>query len=177
MIFTLSNLLEWFRLSVKVVAGLKAIVSRVVVEEAIVVCALPILEALEINLARLLFFRLIDFLAQFGQVIEVLQLVHKVELESPNDVSGVLDIAALLETLEGNGLRVIHPVETTDNDESGVGVALEFFQLANGVVNAQLRCFARRRNNLQVVKANNRRTAFLEHRGLSKVSSLSIVSS
>ena len=121
---------------------------------------MPILEALEINLARLVFFRLVDFLAQFGQVIEVLEVVHKVELESPNDVGSVFDVAALLETLEGNGLRVIHPVEATDDDESSVSVPLEFFQLANGVVDTQLRRFARRRDDLQVVEADNRRTAF-----------------
>lgn len=51
-------------LVVKAVAGLEAVVSGVVEEKAIVIGTLPIFEALEIDLARLLFFSLFDAFAE-----------------------------------------------------------------------------------------------------------------
>ena len=97
-----------------------------IIEKALVVGALAILEAFELNLTRLLFFGVVYLLAKVREVART-QMVENIELESPNDVGGVLDVAALLEALEGNGLNVVLPIETADDDKSGVGVALKFF--------------------------------------------------
>ena len=61
-------------------------------EEALVVGALPILETLELNLARLLLFGVVDLLANVGKAAEV-QLIENVELQGPDNVGGVLNIA------------------------------------------------------------------------------------
>ena len=107
-----------------------------VAEVAIVVGALPILQALEMNLPRLLPLGVVDTFASFVNVVVVFERVHDVELQSPNDIGGVLDVARLLETLERNGLRVVHAVKTADDDKGSVGVALKFLQLANRIINA-----------------------------------------
>ena len=93
-------------------------------------------------MSRLLFLSRLDSLTKVSQVIEPFKVIHKVKLEPPNNIGGVLDIATLLETLKGNGLSVVEPIETADNDKGGVGVALELFELANGIINAELSGFA-----------------------------------
>ena len=105
-------------------------------EVAIVVDALPIFEALELDLTRLLFFRFFDLLACVGEAAEI-QMIENVELQSPDNVGGVFDVARLLETLEGDGSDVVVAVEAADDEKGGVGIALELFKLANGIVNAE----------------------------------------
>ena len=58
-------------------------------------------------------------------------------MKSPDDIGSVFDIAGFFEALEGNGLCVIITVERTDDDKSGIGVALEFFKLTDGIINAE----------------------------------------
>ena len=99
--------------------------SGVVEEEAIVIGALPILEAFKVDLARLLFLGLFNTLARLGNVVVAFESAHNVELQCPDDIGGVFNVARFLEALEGNGLRVIGAVETADDEECGVGVALE----------------------------------------------------
>ena len=52
---------------------------------------------------------------------------------------------------------VVGTVEGTDDDESGVGVALKFFEFANSVVNAEFDVVFVVRNNLKIVKADDGR--------------------
>ena len=112
--------------------------SGVVEEEAIVIDTLPILKAFKIDLARLLIFGLFNTFAELREVIVAFEMVHKVELESPDDIGGIFNVARFLEALEGNGLRVIGAVETAYDEECGVGVALEFLELADGIINTEL---------------------------------------
>ena len=123
---------------IKVIARLKAIVRRIISKEAVIICALPILETFEIDLTRLLLFGVVDTLAQVRKVVVALELVHQIELQSPNDIGSVLNVAGFFETLERNGMSIVGAIETAYNDESGIGVALKFLELANRIINAQL---------------------------------------
>lgn len=76
-VFVVVEVIEVF-----LVAGLEAIVSGVVEKKAIVIGALPILEAFEVDLARLLFLGLFNALAELREVIVAFEMVHKVELKS-----------------------------------------------------------------------------------------------
>ena len=98
---------------------------------------MPILETFELDLARLAFLGLVDFSARFGDEFAAFDFVHNVELKCPDNVGGVLDVARLLETLEGDGSDVVVAVEAADDEKGGVGIALELFKLANGIVNAE----------------------------------------
>ena len=106
-------------------------------EEALVVGALAILKTFELNLPRFIFFSVVDLLAHVGEAARA-QVIENIELKSPYNVGGVLDVAAFLEALEGNGLHVILAIETADDEKGSVGVALKFFYLANGIINAEL---------------------------------------
>ena len=108
-----------------------------IIEEALVVGALPIFEAFELNLSRLKFFGVVNLLAEVGEIAGT-EMIEDVKLKSPDNVGGVLDVAAFLEALEGNGLHVVLAVERADDEEGGVSVALKFFELANGIINAEL---------------------------------------
>ena len=110
--------------------------SRKIVEETVIVGALPIFKAFELDLTRLLFFGFVDFLPSVRDV-ERVDRIDDEELKSPNDIGSVFDIAGFFEALEGNGFCVIVAVETADDDKSGIGVALEFFELTNGIVDAK----------------------------------------
>ena len=79
--------------------GDKAVVSGEVVEEAIVVGALPIFKAFELDLTRLLFFGFVGFLPSVGDV-ERVDRIDDEELKSPNDIGSVFDIAGFFEALE-----------------------------------------------------------------------------
>ena len=68
-------------------------------------------------------------------------------MKSPDDVGGVLDVARLLETLEGNGADVVVAIETADDDKSSIGVALKLLELTNRIVNAELDGGCRRRSS------------------------------
>ena len=100
--------------------------SRKIVEETVIVGALPIFKAFELNLAWLLFFGFVDFLPSV-RYVERVDRIDDEELKSPDDIGSVFDIAGFFEALEGNGLCVIITVERTDDDKSGISVALEFF--------------------------------------------------
>ena len=110
--------------------------SREVVEKAIVVGALSIFKAFELNLARLLLFGFVDFLPGVRDVKRV-DRINNEELQSPDNIGCVFYVTGFFEALEGNGLCVIVAVETADDDKSGIGVALEFFELTNGIVYAK----------------------------------------
>ena len=121
---------------VEVVARDKAVMGREIVEEALVVGTLTIFEAFELNLTRLLFFSVVDLLAEVGEIAWT-EMVENIELKSPDNVGGIFDVARLLETLEGDGANVVVAVEAADDEKSSIGVALELFKLANRIVNAE----------------------------------------
>ena len=108
-----------------------------VLEEAFVVGTLSILKALELDLARLLFFGFIDKLAVFGS-IERVKRVGDEKLKSPDDVGGVLNVAAFLEALEGNGVCVVGAIERADDEKGSIGVALKLLELAHRIINTEL---------------------------------------
>ena len=143
-----------FIVEVFLIARQEAVMSREVIEETIIVGALTILEARELNLTGLLFFSFIDFLAIFRSV-ERVERVEYIELQSPDNISGIFDIPRLLEALEGNGVSVIGAIERADDDEGGIGVALKLLELANGIVNAELGGIAGSRNDLKVIEADD----------------------
>ena len=95
------------------------------------------------------------FFASLRNVCAAFNFVHNEKLQSPNNVSGVFNAAGLFETLEGNGLIVVGAIEGTDDDKSGIGVALEFFEFANSVVNAEFDVVLVMRNDLKVIKADD----------------------
>ena len=74
----------------------KAVVSREIVKEAVVVSALPVFKAFELNLSRLLLFGFVDFLSSVGDV-ERVDRVDDEELKSPDDIGSVFDVAGFLE--------------------------------------------------------------------------------
>ena len=116
-------------------------------------------------MTRLVFFGIVDFLASLGNVCAAFKLIHYVELKSPDNISRIFNAARFFETLEGNGLVVIGAIKGADDDESGVGVALEFFEFANSIVNAEFNIVFVMRNNLKIVDANDRSfTAFCAER-------------
>ena len=49
----------------------KAVMSREVVEETIVVCTLPVFETFELNLTRLLFLGFVDFFSRVGDIVRI----------------------------------------------------------------------------------------------------------
>ena len=141
-------------LEVFLIARQEAVVSGMVVKETVVVDSLSILEARELNLTGLLFFSFIDFLAIFRSV-ERVERVEYIELQSPNDIGGIFDIAGFFEALERNGMGVIGAVEGADDDKGSIGVALKLLELANGIVNAEFGGIAGRRNDLKVIEADD----------------------
>ena len=62
-----------------------------IIEEAVIVGALPIFETLELNLSGLLLFRLVYALARVCYVARI-DCVENVELQSPDDICCILDI-------------------------------------------------------------------------------------
>ena len=77
----------------------KAVVSRKIIEETIVVGALAIFKAFELNLAWLLLFGFVDFLPSVRDV-ERVDRIDDEELKSPDDIGSVFDIAGFFEALE-----------------------------------------------------------------------------
>lgn len=136
-------------------AGFKVVVSGVVVEETVVIGTLAVFEAFKLNLTRVKFFGVVDFFAGLSNIGTEFNFVEDVKLERPDNIGGVLDIAGLFETLKGDRLSVIGAVETADNYESRVGIALEFLELANGVINAELNRIGVERHDLKVVKTDD----------------------
>ena len=141
--------------------------SRKIVEETVIVGALPIFKAFELDLPRLLFFGFVDFLPSVRDV-ERVDRIDDEELKSPDDIGSVFDIAAFFEALEGNGLCVIVAIETADDDKSSVCVALEFFELANGIVDAKFSRIFGGRNDLKIIETNDGSFGFVVAEGFEK---------
>ena len=138
-------------------AGNESIVGREIIETAFVVRTLPIFETAELNVTRVRVFSLFDDFAIFRDS-PVAQIVGNEKLKSPNNVSGVFNIARFFEGFKGDRLRIVSAVERADDNESGVSVALKVFKFANNVINS-LFCgsiLKVGRNNLEVVKNNDR---------------------
>ena len=53
-------------------------------------------------------------------------------------------------------MRIILAIERTDDNKSGVGIALEVLEFANNIINTAFSRIFAVRNNLQVVKTNDR---------------------
>ena len=87
---TIVRVIADFVLAEFVVRG-EVIVGGMIAEEAVVVRALTIFDALELDLPRLLFFGVVNAFSSVGEIAGV-DVVQDVELESPNDVGGVLDV-------------------------------------------------------------------------------------
>ena len=109
-----------------------------VIEEAIVVVALPILETFKVDLTRLLLFGVLNFFAGSRNVSQALDLIHNIELQSPDYIGRIFNASGFFERFKGNLLKVVEPVEGTDDDEGGIGLTLEGLELADSVVNAEL---------------------------------------
>ena len=129
---------------------------REIIEKAVIVGALSIFETLEMNLARLILFSVVNFFASVGNIHAAFNFIHDVELKSPNNVRRIFDSAGLFETLEGNGLIIVGTIERADDDEGGVGIALKFFEFADSIVNAEFNVVNAVGNNLEIVDANDR---------------------
>ena len=113
----------------------------------------------------MLLFSVVDFLTRVSDIAWI-DKVENVELQSPNNISGVFNVTRFFETLEGNALSVISTIETTYDDKSRIGVALEFFELVNGVIDAELGRFLTRRNDLKIIKADDRSLLLVEAKRL-----------
>ena len=72
--------------------------SREVVEKAIIVGALPIFKAFELNVSGLLFFGFVDFLPSVRDV-ERIDRIDDEELESPDDIGSVFDVTGFSDIL------------------------------------------------------------------------------
>ena len=117
-------------LEVSFLARNEAVVSRKVVKEALIVSILPIFEALDLNMTRLLFFFVVDLFAQVGEATKA-QMIEYIELKSPDNVGGILDATRLFETPKGNALYIVCPIEAADDDKGSIGFALKFLELAH----------------------------------------------
>ena len=116
-------------------------------EEAIIIGALTVFEAFEVNMTRLFLFGFFDNVAGVGNVRRIFNGIDDIELQSPDDVGGILDIAGFFERLKRNGLHIIVAIEAADNNKSSVGITLKFFELADRVVNGEL--------NINIVLGND----------------------
>ena len=63
-------------------------------------------------------------------------------------------------------MSIVSPIETANDDKSGVGIALEFFKLANGIIDAEFGRFLTGRNNLEIVKTDGRSVLLVEAKRL-----------
>jgi len=142
----------------------KAVVSREIVKEAVVVSALPVFKAFELNLSRLLLFGFVDFLSSVGDVerVERVERVDDKELKSPDDIGSVFDVAGFLEGFKGNSLGVVGTVERADDEESSVSVALKFFKLADRIINAEFGRIATGGDDLKIIKTNDGSFGFVK---------------
>ena len=120
-------------------------------------------------MTRLNFFSVINSLASLRNIRAAFNLIQDVELQSPNDIGRIFNAARLFETLERNGLIVVGAIEGTDDDEGGVGVALEIFEFANSVIDAEFDIVLVMRNNLKIVKADDRSFFRLKAKGANTV--------
>ena len=87
--------------------------------------------------------------------------VKNEKLQSPNDISGVFNVAGFLEAVERNGLDIVVAVERADDEKGRVGVALKFLKLTDRIINAEFSGIFGRGDDLKVVKANDRSFLFI----------------
>ena len=85
-------------------------------------------------------------------------------MKSPNDIGRILNVAGFFEGFKGNALGIVETIKRADDNESGVGLPLKVFKLANNLVNS---LFGRNvgvfdRNDLKVVKDENWSFIFAE---------------
>ena len=77
---------------IKFLARLKIVVGGKIIKEAIIIGALTIFEALELNLSGLMSFGVVNALARVGNVVGI-DRIKNVKLQSPNNISGVFNVA------------------------------------------------------------------------------------
>ena len=87
-------------------------------------------------MAGLNFFSVVDFFAGVRDVRATFNLIENIELKPPDNVSGIFNVAGLLERFKRNGICVIGTIEGGYDDEGGIGIALKDFEFANSVINA-----------------------------------------
>ena len=63
-----------------------------IIEKTTVISALTIFEALELNLSGLMSFGVVNALARVGNVVGI-DRIKNVKLQSPNNISGVFNVA------------------------------------------------------------------------------------
>ena len=91
-------------------------------------------------------------------------MVSAVELEPPDDISRIFNVAGFLERFKGNFLGIVLTIERADDDKGRVGLPLKVFELANDFINSLFRRDVGRfyRNNLKIIKDKNRSFIFAE---------------
>ena len=114
-------------------------------------------------MARIGFLSLFNNLPILGNRIDQ-KMVSAVELKPPDNVGGVFNVAGFFEGFKRNALRIVETVERADDNESGVGLPLKVFELANNFINS---LFGRNvgvfdRNDLKIVKNEDRSFIFAE---------------
>ncbi len=137
------------------IARLEEIMGGMVVEKTIIIGALAILEAFELNLSRLKLFGFVNTLARVAYIAGI-DRVENEELKSPDDIGGVFNVARFFEAAERDGLDIIVAVERADDDKSRVSIALKFLKLTDRIINAEFSRILGRGNNLKIVKADDR---------------------
>ena len=152
--FVIGRLIIGFR-KFKFIARLEIVMSRVVMKVAVVILSLSIFQAFELNMTRFLTLSIFKFLTGRGYIGADFNIVTYIELQSPDNVSGILNVAALLERFKRYLLIVIHSVKTAYHDKCGICFVLKCFEFVNNIVNASFignkLPVSRRWNNLQVV--------------------------
>ena len=98
---------------------------------------MAIFETAELNLSGIGFFGFIDNVAIFGNST-VKKFIGTIKLKTPNNVGGILNVAGFFEGFKRNTLGIVETIKRADDDESGVGLSLEVFKLANNLVNSLL---------------------------------------
>ena len=51
-------------------------------------------------------------------------------------------------------MRIVSAIETADDDEGGIGVALKFFEFADGIVYSEFDIIFMMRNDLKIIETN-----------------------
>ena len=85
-------------------------------------------------------------------------MVSAVELEPPDIISRIFNVAGFLERFKRNFLGIVLPVERADDDKGRVSLTLKVFELANDFINSLFRreVGSFNRNNLKIIKDKNR---------------------
>ena len=59
-------------------------------------------------------------------------------------------------------MRVVSTIERADDEESSIGIALEFFKLADRIINAEFGRFATGGDDLKIIKTNDGSFGFVK---------------